>query len=158
MGRGLLYPERKKRCTAQRLCGPLRPEFFKGSLLDNTHGLLEAPGENSQAMRMMKFRGIQEVRDKEILIREVVTQAIETQRAGKSVKFRKNPEPIPEELEARFAEDPRLKAAFYALTPGRQRGYILHFSAAKQSQTRLARIDKYADKIRRGEGMQDRPK
>ena len=129
--------------------------FFKGSLLSNERGLLSKPGVNSQAARFMKFTDVQTVIRQEPEIRASIFEAIEVEKAGLKVAFRKNPEPVPEELEARFREDPLLKEAFESLTPGRQRGYILFFSSPKKSETKDSRIRKSIGKILRGEGMHD---
>ncbi len=130
--------------------------FFKGSLLSNSQGLLEKPGPNSQAARLIKFTNIEKIRSHEADIKTCIFEAIEVEKAGLKVKFQKNPEPIPEELEKKFEEDPVLKTAFESLTPGRQRGYILHFSAPKQSKTRVSRIEKCIGKILNGEGLNDK--
>ena len=130
--------------------------FFKGVLLTDQKGLLEKPGENSQAVRLLKFTEVDEVRKIEDEIKALVFEAIEVEEAGKTVEFNSNPEPIPEELEEKFNEDPILKSAFEALTPGRQRGYILHFSQPKQSKTRTTRIEKYTPMILSGIGMHDK--
>ncbi len=132
--------------------------FFKGSLLKNDDGLLEKPGENSQASRYMKFTSVDQIFSNKESIKATIFEAIEVEKAGLKVSFKKNPEPIPEELQERMEEDPVFKTAFEALTPGRQRGYIIHFSQPKQSKTRFARIDKYTPMILNGEGMHDKYK
>ena len=132
--------------------------FFKGALLGNPIGLLEKPGPNSQAARFFKFTGIREIQEQEEEIKAFIYEAIEVEKAGLKVAFKKNPEPIPEELAQTFEEDPVLRAAFEALTPGRQRGYILYFSSPKQSKTRLARIEKSTENILNGMGMHDQYK
>ena len=118
--------------------------------------LLEKPGENSQAARLMKFTQVEQITAKPETIKAYIYEAIEIEKAGLKVNFKKNPEPLPEELIERFTQDPELESAFNALTPGRQRGYILHFSQAKQTQTRIARIEKCKEKIMSGKGFQDR--
>lgn len=130
--------------------------FFKGSLLKDPEGLLVKPGENSQAARQLRFTDVQVIRDRDAAIRALVREAITTEKSGKKVPFKKHPEPIPDELQERLDADPVLKAAFEALTPGRQRGYILHISGAKHSATRMARIDKHIPRILEGKGMHDR--
>ena len=130
--------------------------FFKGSLLEDPHGLLVKPGENSQATRYLRFTRVEEVIEREPVIRAYIKEALALEKAGRKVEFKQRPEPIPEELEAMFAEDPALQAAFEALTPGRQRGYILHFSQPKQAKTRLSRIEKCVPKIMEGKGFHDR--
>ncbi|HYC70727.1 MAG TPA: DUF1801 domain-containing protein [Opitutaceae bacterium] len=131
--------------------------FFKGSLLKDPQGVLVSPGEHSQAMRQLRFTSVREVADREAAAKAFIDQAIEIERAGRKVDFKEKSElKFPPELQQRLDKDPALKAAFTALTPGRQRGYVLHFSAATQAQTREARIDKYRPRILRGEGLHDR--
>ena len=130
--------------------------FFKGSLLKDPHGILEKPGENSQAARLFKFTDVEKIIELEPVIKDYIHEAIEIEKAGLKVEFKKNPEPLPEELEKKFEEDPAFQAAFEALTPGRQRGYILYFSQPKQSKTRESRIEKYVEKIFEGKGFHDR--
>ena len=132
--------------------------FFKGTLLTDTKNLLKKPGENSQAVRLFKFTSTDEIIKIEAEIKDYIFEAIEVERAGLQIVFKKNREPIPEELENKFDEDPVFKSAFDALTPGRQRGYILYISAPKQSGTRISRIEKCTEKIFRGEGLHDKYK
>ncbi len=132
--------------------------FFKGSLLKDSKGLLDKPGPNSQATRLFKFTNIEGIQAVEEDIKTYIKEAIEIEKAGLKVNFKKNPEPLPEELEQKFEDDPLLKDAFEALTPGRQRGYILFFSQPKKSETRTARIEKCVPKILNGEGMHDQYK
>ena len=130
--------------------------FFKGVLLKDELGLLTQPGPNSQAVRQFKFTDVNTIIELEAVIKAAIQEAIEVEKAGLQVELKKNPEPLPDELQAFFDEDPAFQAAFEALTPGRQRGYILFFSGAKQSQTRTSRIEKYLPQIMAGKGMQDR--
>lgn len=130
--------------------------FFKGVLLKDHHQLLHAPGKNSQASRVLRFTNVEEVLELEPIIKAYVADAMAVEKAGLKVAFKKNPEPIPEELQQALNGNSVLKAAFEALTPGRQRGYILYFSGAKQSKTRWARIEKYIPKILSGKGFHDR--
>ncbi len=130
--------------------------FFKGSLLRDPEGLLVKPGEHSQAARQLRFTAVQEIRGREPAIRALLVEAINAEKSGKKVPFKKNPEPVPEELQERLRADPALKAAFEALSPGRQRGYILYVSGAKQSATRMARVEKYIPRILEGKGIHDR--
>ena len=130
--------------------------FFKGSLLEDTHGMLVTPGKHSQAGRQIRFTDYREIIGQEDLLKAYVMQAIEIEKAGKKVVFKKTLEPLPDELVQIFAGDLEFQEAFFQLTPGRQRGYILHFSQAKQSKTRLARIEKYRSKILWGKGLQER--
>ncbi|MGN8224734.1 YdeI/OmpD-associated family protein [Gracilimonas sp. BCB1] len=129
--------------------------FFKGSLLKDPHDIMVKPGKNSQAARLFKYTSVDQVTDTEHILKEYIKEAIEIEKAGKKVPFKKNPEPIPDELQAKFDEDPVLQEAFEALTPGRQRGYIIHFSGAKQSSTRKRRIEKCIPKIMGGKGFHD---
>lgn len=130
--------------------------FFKGALLRDTQGVLDKPGKNSQAARLIRFTNIADIKKMEAELKTYIHEAVEIEKLGLKVNFKKNPEPIPEELDGKFEEDPVLKTAFEALTPGRQRGYILHFSAPKQSKTRVSRIEKSIGKILNGEGLHDK--
>jgi uncharacterized protein YdeI (YjbR/CyaY-like superfamily) len=130
--------------------------FFKGALLKDPHIILEKPGPNSQSDRVIKFANVQQVKELEDVLKAYVSEAIEVEKAGLKVKYKKNPEPIPEELQQKFDEDLFFKTAFEELTPGRQRGYILHFSQPKQSKTRVARIEKCVPKILNNEGLHDK--
>lgn len=129
--------------------------FLKGVILADPEGLLEKPGENSQSGRFMKFTSVDEVQKAAPHIRSYCYEAIEVEKAGLKVGFKKRPEPIPVELQEKLDEDPIFREAFEGLTPGRQRGYILHFSAPKQAKTRYARIEKHTPQILNGEGMHD---
>jgi uncharacterized protein YdeI (YjbR/CyaY-like superfamily) len=130
--------------------------FFKGALLKDPHRILVAPGDHSQASRQIRFTSVQDIIEMEPILKAYVAEAIELEKAGVDVTFRKDPEPVPEELQQKFKESPELKTAFEALTPGRQRGYILHFSQPKQSSTREARIARYMERILQGKGLNDR--
>ena len=131
--------------------------FFKGTLLKDPKKRLASPGENSQAARQLRFTDVKQIKELEPDIKSYLQEAIEIENAGLRVDFKKHSEyEIPEELEKRFKQDPELKKAFEALTPGRQRSYILHFSAAKQSQTRESRIEKCRQKIIDGKGFNER--
>lgn len=130
--------------------------FFKGSLLKDAHGVLTAPGKHSQSTRWIKFTSVREITEMKSILKAYVREAIEIERAGLKVDFAKNRKlEVPEELQTVLDEFPDFKAAFYALTPGRQRGYIYHFSAPKQSKTRAGRVEKYRQKILDGQGMLD---
>lgn len=130
--------------------------FFKGVLLKDHHKLLHTPGKSSQASRVLKFTTVDQILELEPIIKSYLEEAIEIEKAGKKVEFKKDLEPIPEELQLELQLNPDLKSAFEALTPGRQRGYIIYFSAPKQSKTRSARIAKYTPKILSGKGFHDR--
>ncbi len=130
--------------------------FFKGSLLKDSDHLLIAPGKNSQAARYIKVTDSKQVLEQEKSIKACIFEAVEVEKAGLKVAFKKNLEPIPEEFQQALDENPALRTAFEALTPGRQQGYILHFSQPKQSKTRVSRIEKYVPKILAGKGFHDR--
>ena len=131
--------------------------FMRGSLIDDPNGVLVAPGKNSQAARQMRFRSLVEITEQEDILRAIITSAIEVHKSGQKVDFKAKRELVyPEELTEKMAQDADFKAAFDALTPGRQRGYVLHISGAKQSKTRTARIEKHYDRIMDGLGMHDR--
>jgi uncharacterized protein YdeI (YjbR/CyaY-like superfamily) len=131
--------------------------FFKGALLKDPKKLLEKPGENTQAARVLRFADLGEVVAKKAVVKAYVAEAIELEKSGLKVKLKASSAfALPEELERKFKEIPGLKVAFYALTPGRQRAYVLQISAAKQSATREARIEKYAPQILAGMGLMDR--
>lgn len=130
--------------------------FFKGALLEDSKKLLEAPGEYSRSMRVMKFASLAEIEKRKSAVKAYVDEAVALEKAGAKVEMRKDDLPYPEELSAALAEDAKLTHAFDALTPGRRRGYVLHFSGAKQSATRQARIEKAVPRILEGKGLQDR--
>lgn len=131
--------------------------FFKGSLLKDPKGILVAPGEHSQAMRQVRFTQAQEIDALEATLKAYLHEAIDVEKAGLAVDFREKHElTYPEEFQLTLDGHPALKAAFEALTPGRQRGYILHFSGAKQSSTRVSRIEKCIPSILEGKGLNDR--
>lgn len=131
--------------------------FFKGVLLNDPDRFLEAPGKHSQAARLAKFTARRDVLEQEPLLRSFIHEAIEAEKAGLKVDFKeKDALELPDELLETFAANPELEEAFRELTPGRQRGYVLYFSGARQSQTRLSRIEKYAPRILEGKGIHDR--
>ncbi|WP_211341149.1 YdeI/OmpD-associated family protein [Paracoccus methylarcula] len=130
--------------------------FFKGVLLEDREGILIAPGENSQSMRKVEFTGLAEITGLETVLKDYIGEAIELEKAGLKVSFSKHAPEFPGELIDRLDEDPEFRTAFEALTPGRQRGYVLHFSQAKQSATRISRIAKCAPRILEGKGLHDR--
>lgn len=129
--------------------------FFKGSLLDDTHQLLSKPGPSSQAAKYIRFTSTAEIHQHRDALKTYITQAIQLEQSGAKVEFKKDLEPVPEELQAEFNNNQALKEAFYALTPGRQRGYIIHFSQPKKAATRKSRIHKYIPKILSGKGFFD---
>lgn len=130
--------------------------FFKGVLLKDPDGLLVAPGENSRSARLLRFTDLDQIAGMEGTIRTYIREAIELEKAGARVDLPKDDLAYPEELLVALEEDPELQAAFDALTPGRRRGYVLHFSQPKQPATRQLRIAKSRDRILAGKGMHDR--
>lgn len=130
--------------------------FFKGVLLKDPEGILVAPGENSRSSRIFEFTSVAEFEAKAEVLRAYVDEAIEIERKGLKVDLPKDDLDYPDELVDRLDGDPEFRAAFEALTPGRQRGWVLHFSGAKQSATRVSRIEKAEEKIFAGKGMNDR--
>ncbi|MCF6797496.1 YdeI family protein [Priestia megaterium] len=130
--------------------------FPKGSLLQDSHGILIQQTENVQGARQIRFTNVQEIVEKEAILKAYIYEAIEVEKAGLKVKAKKPEELIiPEELQHKFDEIPALKTAFTTLTPGRQRAYILYFSGAKQSKTRESRIEKCIPNILTGKGLND---
>ncbi len=130
--------------------------FHKGALLKDPRGILIQQTENVQAARQIRFTGLQEIVKLESVIKEYILEAIEVEKSGLEVKVKEHKEYIiPEELHTKFEEIPALKTAFEALTPGRQRAYIFHFSQPKQSKTRIARIEKAMERILNGKGLND---
>ena len=127
--------------------------FCKGALLNDPNGILKKFGW--QAARRIPFTNVREIVEMEPILKACIYEAIEAEKAGLEVNFKKNPEPIPEELQNKLDEIPALKTAFDALTPGRQRGYILYFSGAKQSKTRESRVEKCMPQILNGKGLND---
>lgn len=129
--------------------------FFKGTLLKDEANILVAPGEHSQAMRMVKFTRADEVRAKTEILRAYLAEALALNDAGEEVTFTHKDAEMPEELLEVLERSPEAKLAFYSLTPGRQRAYLLYFADAKQPKTRMARIEKYLPRILDGKGMLD---
>lgn len=130
--------------------------FHKGSLLKDAKGILIQQTENVQAARQIRFTSLKEVVKLEKPIKAYVKQAIKIEQAGLKVEFKPTKEfRMPTEFKSRLDKDRVLREAFAALTPGRQRGYLLHFSSAKQAKTREARIEKYTPKILDGMGLDD---
>jgi uncharacterized protein YdeI (YjbR/CyaY-like superfamily) len=127
--------------------------FCKGALLNDPNEILKKFGW--QAARRIPFTNVREIAEMETALKTYIREAIEAEKAGLKVNYKKNPEPIPEELQNKFDEVPASKTAFEALTPGRQRGYILYFAGAKQSKTRESRIKKCMRQILKGKGLND---
>ena len=130
--------------------------FFKGALLKDTNGILIQQTRNVQAARQARFTDVREIVEREAILKACIYEAIEVERAGLKVSFKKTEDfIIPEEFQKKLDEIPALKAAFESLTPGRQRAYIFHFSQPKQATTREARVDKYIPKILACKGLND---
>jgi len=130
--------------------------FCKGALLNDANGILIKPGENTQAGRQIRFTNLREIVEMECILKAYIYEAIEVEKAGLKVNFKKHTELIfPEEFEKKLTEIPGLRTAFNALTPRRQRAYSLYFSAPKQSKTRESRVEKYVQQILDGKGLDD---
>ncbi|MGG0658488.1 YdeI/OmpD-associated family protein [Rummeliibacillus pycnus] len=130
--------------------------FHKGALLRDANGILIQQTENVQAARQIRFTNVQEIIEMETILKDYINEAIEVEKAGLEVIMKEHKEyTIPEELQNKFDEIPALKTAFEELTPGRQRAYILYFSQAKQSKTRVSRVEKYMQQILDGKGLND---
>ena len=130
--------------------------FFKGVLLNDPDGILVQQTENVQSARQIRFTNLKEIIERERTIKAYIFEAIEVERAGLQVKLKKTSDfKIPEEFRSELTKSAALKTAFEALTPGRQRAYIFHFSQPKQSKTRASRVEKYIPKILRGNGLDD---
>jgi uncharacterized protein YdeI (YjbR/CyaY-like superfamily) len=130
--------------------------FIKGALLKDARGILVQQTENVQAGRQIRFTGAREIAEMEPVLKAYIEEAIAVEKAGLEVEFKKNTEfRVPEELQNKFDETPELRTAFEALTPGRQRAYLLYFSEPKQAKTREARIEKYTQQILSRKGLND---
>ena len=130
--------------------------FFKGALLNDAKGILIQQTKNVQAARQIRFTSVREIVKMKPILKAHIREAIETEKAGLKVEFKKTAEfNVPVEFQNKLDEIPALKTAFDALTPGRQRAYILYFSAPKQSKTRESRVEKCTHKILNGEGLND---
>ena len=131
--------------------------FFKGALLKDIKGILVQQTKNVQAARQVRFTGAGEITGLKALLKAYIFEAVEVEKAGLKVKMKKTAEyTIPGELRSKLDKNRAFKSAFYALTPGRQRGYILFFSAPKQSKTRASRVEKCTPQILNGKGLNDR--
>ncbi len=130
--------------------------FFKGALVKDVHGVLTAPGPNTQAGRWIKFISVREIAEMKSVLKAYIREAIEVEKSGLKLKMRKTSDlKFPEELQTMLDEFPDFRTAFEALTPGRQRAYMFHFAAPKQSKTRESRVLKYMPKILKGKGLLD---
>lgn len=131
--------------------------FCKGALLKDAKGILIKPGENTQAARQIRFTSVGEIVKMAPILKGYIREAIEVEKAGLEVDYIKSTELVfPEEFQKKLEEAPALRRAFEALTPGRQRGYYLHFSAPKQSKTRESRVEKCVGRILEGKGFNER--
>ena len=130
--------------------------FFKGALLKDTNGILIQQTKNVQSARQIRFTNVKEIVKLEPVIKAYIYEAIEVEKAGLKVTLKKTEEYIiPEEFKKKLDKNAALKKAFEALTPGRQRAYIFHFSQPKQSKTREARVEKHIPQILNGKGLTD---
>ena len=130
--------------------------FFKGALLNDTDNILVQQTKNVQSARQVRFTNLQEIIKSESILKAYIYEAIEVEKAGLKIDFKEKKALVfPEEFQKKLNQNPRLKTAFAALTPGRQRAYNLYFSAAKQSKTRESRIEKYIPQILDGRGLND---
>ena len=130
--------------------------FMKGALLKDPKKILIQQTENVQSARQIRFTSVQEITKLKATIKKYVYEAIKIEESGEKVELKKTRDfPMADEFKARLDKNARLKKAFYALTPGRQRGYLLYFSSAKQAKTREQRIEKYMDQILDGRGLED---
>jgi uncharacterized protein YdeI (YjbR/CyaY-like superfamily) len=130
--------------------------FMKGALLNDADGILIQQTENVQAARQIRFTSVRQIVEMEPILKAYIYEAIEVEKAGLKVNLKKTTEfNMPEEFQTKLEENPALKVAFESLTPGRQRAYLLHFSAPKQSKTREARIEKNLQQILNGKGLND---
>jgi len=130
--------------------------FFKGSLMEDPRDILVQQTENVQVGRQIRFTNLAEIEDMKSTIKQYVEEAIRVEKSGIKAEYKQTKDyKVPEELQEMFEEMPAFKEAFEKLTPGRQRGYLLFFAAAKQSDTRKSRIEKNIDKIMDGYGLMD---
>ena len=130
--------------------------FFKGALLKDDNGILIKQTENVQAARQIRFTNFQEIVEIESILKSYIYEAIKVEKAGLKINFKKTTEfALPEELQNKMNEIPALKTAFKTLTPGRQRAYILYFSASKQAKTRESRVEKCIPQILNRKGLND---
>jgi uncharacterized protein YdeI (YjbR/CyaY-like superfamily) len=130
--------------------------FFKGALLNDPNGILIQQTENVQAARQVRFTNVRQIVKMEPILKAYIYEAIEVEKAGLEVKYKKTSEfTIPEEFQNKLDKSTALKTAFDALTPGRQRAYIFYFSQPKQSKTRSSRVEKYTRQILNGKGLDD---
>jgi uncharacterized protein YdeI (YjbR/CyaY-like superfamily) len=131
--------------------------FHKGALIKDTKGVLIQQTENVQSARQIRFTNCGQIAKLKSVIKAYIKEAIEIEKSGKKVELKKASEyPVPAEFQKALKEDKALNKAFYALTPGRQKGYLFYFNQAKQSKTREARIEKYYEQILKGKGLDEK--
>lgn len=130
--------------------------FLKGAALADTDGALVSPGPNTRFARQLRFTSFEEFLERRQQVVAHIQETIALERAGVEVELADDPEPLPDELAQALAADPELAASFDALTPGRQRSYLLHISGAKQPETRQRRVERCVDKIMAGKGFNER--
>lgn len=130
--------------------------FVKGALIKDSNGILVKPGENTQAARQIRFTNVKEITEMQTILKNYINDAIDIEKSGQEVKLKDVKEyTIPDEFQNKLNEMPSLKTAFEALTPGRQKAYIIYFSEPKQSKTRESRIEKHISKILNKKGLND---
>jgi uncharacterized protein YdeI (YjbR/CyaY-like superfamily) len=130
--------------------------FMKGALLKDPHGMLVQQTKNVQSARQIRFTSLADINKRKTAVKGYIKEAIAIEKSGARVEMRRVAQfDVPEEFQRRLDEEPELAEAFHALTPGRQKGYLLHFAGAKQSATRAARVDKHAPRILQGLGLND---
>ena len=130
--------------------------FIKGSLLQDSEGILHQQTDQVQSGRQIRFTSLEEIENSESTLKHYIFEAIEVEKAGLKVAMKSHEDyEVVEEFQAKLDTDESLKTAFFALTPGRQRGYLLHFSGAKQATTRINRIEQVRSRILKGKGLTD---
>jgi uncharacterized protein YdeI (YjbR/CyaY-like superfamily) len=130
--------------------------FFKGALLKDPYNILEKPGENSRTFKLFRFTEAAQIKKLKSQIKEYILEAIQIEKSGAKIEYSKEKSPLPAELKEVFKKDAVLKEAFGRLTPGRQRGYVIFISGAKQSATKFSRIEKCRKNILAGKGFDGR--
>ncbi len=130
--------------------------FMKGALLKDPKGILVRQTKNVQAARQIRFASLADIDEQKAVVRAYIKEAIAVEKSGAKVQMKAVADfDVPVEFQQRLDDDPELAEAFHALTPGRKKGYLLHFGGAKQSATRTARVDKHAPRILQGLGLDD---
>ena len=130
--------------------------FMKGALLQDSKGILVQQTQNVQAARQIRFASLADINKQKAAVQAYIREAIAVEKSGARVEMKSAAQfDVPEEFQERLDVDPKLAEAFHALTPGRQKGYLLHFAAAKQAATRAARVEKHAPRILKGLGLDD---